>query len=215
MPKGVTDPHTMGWTSDGNIWFTVQVSGPAGFIGKLIVDTGEVKIIQVPGRNMRPYGLVVGPDDRPWVTFMGTNAIGTVDPDTMELEIINTPTEDSLIRRIGMTSDGRIWWVDNAMGHVGVYDPKQKSMRQWPTPGGEAAGLYAMTVDNQDRVWCVETGLQPNRFVGFDTQTEQFISIDEVPSGGISIRHMVFDEASNAIWFATDANTVGKAVVPD
>lgn len=210
MPDGIKDPHTMDWTADGKLWFTAQWSN---IIGRLDTETGEVTRVELPQQNMRPYGLVAGPDDRPWVAFMGNNAIGTVNPDTMELEIIPTPNEDSLIRRIGMTSDGRVWWGDNAMGYIGVYNPVDKSMKQWPTPGGEAAGIYALTVDSQDRVWYVETGIQPNRFIGFDTRTEQFISIDEVPSGGITIRHMVYDEKSDAIWFATDANTVGKAVV--
>lgn len=215
MPVGVDDPHTMAFTSDGYIWFTVQRSGEAGFIGRLNMTDNHVDIIKVPGKNMRPYGVVIDRQDRPWIAFMGDNAIGTVDPKSMALDIIDTPTQDSIIRRIGVTSDDRIWWTDAGMGHIGVYDPQQKSMQQWPSPGGKTAGLYAMTVDNQDRIWYVETGLQPNRFIGFDSQSEQFISIDEVPSGGISIRHMVFDEASNAIWFATDANTVGKAVVPE
>ncbi len=215
MPEGVNDPHTMAFTSDGYIWFTVQHSGEAGFIGRLNMADNDVDVIEVPGTNMRPYGLVIDSQDRPWIAFMGDNAIGTVDPESMTLQIIDTPTQDSIIRRIGVTSDDRIWWTDAGMGHIGVYDPEQKSMQQWPTPGGEAAGLYAMTVDHQDRIWYVETGLQPNRFIGFDSQSEQFISIDEVPSGGISIRHMVFDKASNAIWFATDANTIGKAVVPE
>jgi len=215
MPEGVNDPHTMDWTSDGHIWFTVQRSGKAGFIGKLATDTGVVEIIEVPGSNMRPYGLVVDQQDRPWIAFMGSNAIGTVDPESMRLEIINTPNEESIIRRIGLTSDGRVWWVDADVGYMGVYNPQDKSMQQWQTPGGEAAGLYAMTVDNQDRIWYVETGLQPNRFIGFDSKTEQFIAIDEVPSGGQTVRHMVFDENSNAIWFGTDAHTIGRAVVPD
>ncbi|WP_292413987.1 MULTISPECIES: virginiamycin B lyase family protein [unclassified Methylophaga] len=215
MPKGVNDPHTMDWTSDGNIWFTVQRSGQAGFIGKLATDSGELEIIEVPGNNMRPYGLVVDKQNRPWIAFMGSNAIGTVDPKSMQLDIINTPDEESIIRRIGLTSDGRVWWVDAGVGYVGVYNPQDESMQQWRTPGGEAAGLYAMTVDNQDRIWYVETGLQPNRFIGFDSKTEQFIAIDEVPSGGQTVRHMVFDETSNAIWFGTDAHTIGRAVVPD
>ncbi len=215
MPDGVNDPHTMAFTSDGYIWFTVQHSGKAGFIGRLNMADHHVDIIEVPGKNRRPYGLVMDSQDRPWIAFMGDNAIGTVDPKSMALQIIDTPTQDSIIRRIGVTSDDRIWWTDAGMGHIGVYDQQQKSMQQWPTPGGEAAGLYAMTVDHRDRIWYVETGLQPNRFIGFDSQSEKFISIDEVPSGGISIRHMVFDEASNAIWFATDANTIGKAVVPE
>lgn len=212
MPEGIDDPHTMGWTSEGNLWFTAQWSN---YIAKLNTETGIVEKVTLPRKNMRPYGLVVGPDDSPWIAFMGDNAIGTVNPETMKLDVIETPTEDSLIRRIGMTSDGRIWWGDNALGHVGVYDPQQQTMQEWSTPGGEGAGIYAMAVDNKDRIWYVETGLQPNRFVGFDSHSEQFISIDAVPSGGITIRHMVFDPDSNAIWFATDANTVGKAVVPD
>lgn len=215
MPEGVNDPHTMDWTSDGNIWFTVQRSGKAGFIGKLATDSGEVEIIEVPGTYMRPYGLVVDKQDRPWVAFMGSNAIGTVDPQTMQLEIINTPNDESVIRRIGLTSDGRVWWVDAGVGYVGVYNPQHKSMQQWQTPGGEAAGLYAMAVDNQDRIWYVETGLQPNRFIGFDSKKEQFIAIDEVPSGGQTVRNMVFDKGTNALWFGTDANTIGRAVVPD
>lgn len=212
MPEAINDPHTMDWTADGNLWFTAQWSNT---IAKLNTTTGEVNKVSLPDKNMRPYGLVVDGNDRPWVALMGSNAIATIDPDTMQLEIIQTPTQDSLIRRLDITSDGRIWWGDNAMGHIGVYDPKTKTMREWETPGGEAAGIYALAVDNKDRVWYVETGIQPNRFIGFDTKTERFISKDDVPSGGITIRHMVFDEPSNAIWFATDANTVGKAVVPD
>jgi len=212
MPDGIKDPHTMGWTSDGDLWFTAQWSN---YIGKLNTQTSKVEKVALPRENMRPYGLVVGPDNRPWVAFMGDNAIGTVNPHTMTLDIMKTPTEESLIRRIGMTSDGRIWWGDNAMGHLGVYDPDTGAMQQWATPGGESAGIYALAVDAEDRVWYFETGLQPNRFVGFDSQTEQFISLDEVPSGGLTIRHMVFDKATNAIWFATDANTVGKAVVSE
>lgn len=215
MPEGVNDPHTMQWNSDGDIWFTAQRSGKAGFIGKLTTGTGEVEIIEVPGTNMRPYGLVVDKQERPWIAFMGSNAIGTVDPQTMQLEIIATPNEESIIRRIGLSSDGRVWWVDAAMGYLGVYDPQDQSMQQWQTPGGEAAGLYAMAVDDHDRIWYVETGLQPNRFIGFDSQTEEFIAINEIPSGGQTVRHMVFDPESNAIWFGTDANSIGRAVVPD
>lgn len=212
MPDGIDDPHTMGWTSNGNLWFTAQWSN---YIARLDTETGKVDKIALPRKNMRPYGLVVGPDDRPWVAFMGDNAIGTVNPQTMKLDVIETPTEDSLIRRIGMTSDGRIWWGDNALGHMGVYDPQQQTMQEWLTPGGEGAGIYAMAVDDKDRIWYVETGLQPNRFVGFDSNNEEFISIDAVPSGAITIRHMVFDQERNAIWFATDANTVGKALLPE
>lgn len=215
LPQGVNDPHTMDWTSDGDIWFTVQRSAPAGYIGKLAPDTRELEIIDVPGTGMRPYGLVVDADDRPWIAFMGTNAIGTIEPGTTQLEIIKTPDEGGQIRRIGLTSDGRVWWVDAARGFVGVYNPEDETMKQWRSPGGRRAFPYALTVDGQDRVWYVETGPSPNRFIGFDSATEEFISINEVPSGGGSVRHMIFDEERDVIWFGTDENTVGRARVVD
>lgn len=214
LPEGVVDPHTMAWTSDGNLWFTVQRSGDAGYIGHLRVESGDLELVEVPGRRMRPYGLVMDKADRPWVAFMGSNAIGTVDPDSMQLTLHETPDEASRIRRIGTTSDGRIWWTDAGVGYLGVFDPADESMRQWRTPGGERASLYAMTVDGEDRIWYVETGDPQNRFVGFDPASEAFISIDPVPSGGGAVRHMVFDAETNAIWFGTDTHTIGRARVP-
>jgi virginiamycin B lyase len=214
MPEGVNDPHTLVWNTEGDIWFTVQRSQPAGYVGRLDTSTGEVQVVQVPGESMRPYGIKLDSRDRPWIAFMGTNAIGMVDPATMELTLHRTPDERSIIRRLAITSDDRVWWVDARADWFGVYDPAADEMRQWKTPGEERTALYAMAADNQDRVWYVETGLDPNRFIGFDTATEEFISVTEVPSGGGSVRHMVFDEASNAIWFGTDDHTIGRAVVP-
>ena len=74
---------------------------------------------------------------------------------------------------------------------------------------------YAMTSDDKDRLWLVETGVQPNRLVGFDPKTESWFSITPVSkSGGLTIRHMVFHKPTRTIWFGTDANTIGRAAVP-
>jgi len=35
----------------------------------------------------------------------------------------------------------------------------------------------------------------------------------EVGSGAGTIRHMHYDETTNSIWFGTDVNTVGRAIV--
>ena len=56
--------------------------------------------------------------------------------------------------------------------------------------------------------------MRPNRFVGFDTQLEEYISEVEVGSGGGTIRHMYFDPETSVVWFGTDANTIGRAVLP-
>lgn len=83
-------------------------------------------------------------------------------------------------------------------------------------PGGEEARPYGMAVDAADRLWFVETGPrgEPNRFIGFDPATEEFIASTEIPSGAGTVRHMMYHAPSNAVWFGTDANTIGVARLP-
>jgi virginiamycin B lyase len=59
----------------------------------------------------------------------------------------------------------------------------------------------------------VETGSQPNRLIGFDQKTEKFFGLTPIPSGGGTVRHMVFDKRTGQIWFGTDVNTIGRAQV--
>lgn len=208
-PKS-TDPHTMAFTSDGDIWFTLQVSNR---IGKLDVETNEVDIVPVETGGARPYGLKVDENDRPWIALLGTNKLATVDPETMTLEEITLPREGAHPRRLGLTSDGGVWYVDYAEGFLGRYDPDTKQFEEWQMPGGSGSQPYGMAVDDQDRIWFVETGPSPNMFVGFDPATEEFFSRTEVPSGGGTIRHMYFHEPTGSVWFGADTNTIGRAKV--
>ncbi len=70
-----------------------------------------------------------------------------------------------------------------------------------------------MAKDDRDRVWIVEGGLNPNMFVGFDTQAEKFISRTEVPGNSVggTIRHMYFHPPKGEIWFGEDSNFIGRA----
>jgi virginiamycin B lyase len=62
----------------------------------------------------------------------------------------------------------------------------------------------------------VATGVQPNVFLGFDPATGEFIDATEVESGGGTIRHMHYHEPSGTVWFGTDTNYIGRAIVePD
>jgi virginiamycin B lyase len=74
---------------------------------------------------------------------------------------------------------------------------------------------YAMTVDDNDRLWLVETGRQPNRLVGFDPRSNAFIAQTDLgPAQPNTVRHMVFDRKTQSIWFGSDRGTIGRAVVP-
>ncbi len=212
MPDpGARDPHTMIWDRHGDIWFTVQ-GGNA--VGKLTVGTGQVRLLAVPTPRARPYGIALDPSGRPWLVEFGTNKIATVDPETFQLTEYPLTRAAARPRRMAITSDGAIWYGDYAGGLLGRFDPKTTHVEEWPLPGGATSRPYAVTVDDQDRVWVVETGSQPNRLVGFDTRAHRFLPPADVPSGGGTIRNMVFDPRTRVIWFGSDNNTIGQAQLP-
>ena len=204
------DPHTMIFDATGMLWFTVQGGNR---VGRLDPRTREVRLVAIPTANARPYGIVVDKSGRPWFDLFGTNKIGTLDPKTMALREYPLPNARSRPRRIALTSDGGVWYVDYTRGALGRLDPRTGQVREWPNPGGAGSLPYAMTVDDQDRLWFVETGAQPNRLVGFDSRTQRFIGGSPIESGGGTVRHMTFDPSSGAIWFGTDVGTIGRAVV--
>ncbi len=211
MPESAArDPHTLVFDQQGDIWFTVQ---GGNFVGKLATRTGKVELVRVPTPDARPYGIVIDAKNRPWFNEFGTNKIATVDAN-MRLREIALPNADSRTRRIGITSDKMVWYVDYARGFLGRLDPATGKSEEWAAPSGARSLPYAMAIDGRDRIWFAETGVQPNRLVGFDPKTREFFSVTEIKSGGGSVRHMVFHKPANELWFGTDANTIGRAKVP-
>ncbi|HZD04562.1 MAG TPA: hypothetical protein VE173_06580, partial [Longimicrobiales bacterium] len=212
------DPHTLLWAPDGSIWFTVQ---QGNFVGHLDPASGEVRLVEMPqaegrgGRmtSSRPYGIQLDSEGRPWVALFNTNRIATIDPETFEPRFFDLP-EGTRPRRLVVDSSDRIWYVDYAQGQLGRLIPGTGQVAEWPTPGGDDSRPYGMAIDAADRIWFVETGPDPNRFVGFDPGSEEFFSTVEVESGGGTVRNMYYDASANTIWFGTDANTVGRAVLP-
>jgi virginiamycin B lyase len=206
------DPHTLVWLPDGNIAFTVQ---GGNMVGHLDVTSGEVKLAAAENRGSRPYGIKVAPDGEVWVVLFGTNRLAHFDMVNVELHEFELPREEARPRRMEITSDGRIWYGDYAGGYMGVFDPETAEFTEWQMPSAGNARVYGMAKDDKDVIWFVETGVSPNRFVGFDTRSESFTRAADVPSGGGTIRHMYFDDNTGFIWFGADTNTVGRAIVSD
>jgi virginiamycin B lyase len=204
------DPHTLVFDQGGDIWFTVQ---NGNFVGRLTTATDEIRLIDVPTANARPYGIKIDPQNRPWFVEFGTNKLAMIDREALTVREITLPRSGTRPRRMDITSDGTIWYVDYAQGYLGRFTPGDAQIKEWRAPAAASSRPYGMAVDHKDRVWFVETGINPNKFVGFDPRTEQFFSRVDVPSGGGTIRHMYFHAPENAIWFGSDVNTIGRAVV--
>ncbi|MDN3556507.1 Vgb family protein [Halomonas maura] len=202
---GRRDVHSMAFDGDGNLWFTEQGGNRIGFF-----DTRRQAFTmhEVSRGWARPYGIVVH-DDQPWVALFGTHRLATVKDG--EVREIDLPRAEARPRRLDIASDGRVWYGDYATGHIGRYDPGSGEVKEWPAPSGARSLPYAVVMDGEDRFWIVETGVRPNRFVAFDTRAETWSEAFEIPSGGGTVRHMVYDPARDAIWFGTDENTLGRA----
>jgi virginiamycin B lyase len=201
------DPHTLVFDEAGDIYFSVQ---GGNFLGKLDVDTEQVDLVAVPTPNARPYGIIVAPSGTVWATEFGANKLAKLNPGTLALSEIVLPREAARPRRLHATTDGRIWYVDYAKGILGFLHPETGLFKEYPTPGGGGSRPYGMAVDEANRLWFVESGLSPNRLVGFDPVTESFIEPVDIPSGGGTVRHMQYDPATDVIWFGTDTNTIGR-----
>lgn len=79
-------------------------------------------------------------------------------------------------------------------------------------PTGKDSKPYGMAMDKNQIAWIAETGVIPNRLVGFDTHQELFIFNTEVASGG-SIRHMYYHEPKHEFWFGIDSGYIGRAKI--
>jgi virginiamycin B lyase len=211
MPDGqADDPHTMVLDQAGNAWFTAQ---GAAVIGRRDAKSGEIRLWEM-GSGSRPYGIEVDAQERPWAVLFGTNAIATIDPATMKERRFALP-EGARPRRIAVLPSG-IWYGDYARGYLGRLDPATGKVTEFPMPAGKASLPYAMASDDKGKIWLAETGVQPNRLVGFDPRAGAFTDTVATQGGGEpnTLRHMVFHRPTREIWYGTDRNTVGRLKVP-
>ena len=100
----------------------------------------------------RPYGIKVGADGLIYVAFNGDNAIGQINPDTLEVNYFTIPDEDSRIRRLDIASDGAIWYVNSSQGRIGRLDPATAEVQEWDSPSGPKSHPYSIAVID-DIVW--------------------------------------------------------------
>ncbi len=202
--KGVDDPHTLVQADDGRIWFTAQQSNRVGVFDP---ETGDLQTWEVPTPRARPYGIVLDDSGQPWIVLLGTHKLATVE--NGELREIDLPREDARPRRLDIV-DGRIWYVDYAEGFAGSYDLASGEFKEWRSPSGEDAAPYGAIADDDGRFFYVETGPQPNRMIGIDTETGEFIYNAPIPESGGAVRHMFHDAGRDAIWFGMDTNFIGR-----
>lgn len=205
--KGVDDPHTLVQADDGRIWFTAQHSNKVGVFDP---EDESLKVWDVPTKRARPYGIRLDRNGQPWIVLLGTHKLATIEDG--ELKEIDIPREEARPRRLDIV-DGDVWYVDYAKGMVGRYDPDSGKFSEWPSPSGDRAAPYG-AIAAGDTFYYVETGPQPNRMIGIDTASGEFVFNEAVPDSGGAIRHMFHDTERDVIWYGMDTNFIGRFEPP-
>ena len=200
------DPHTAVFHPNGNLYFTSQ---GAGMLGRLDPSTGELTEIQT---EPRPYGIKVDAEGTVWVAYNGTNKLGALDPESMEVRYYDVPDERSRIRRLDVASDGSIWYGNSTMGKIGRLDPATGEIQEWPSPSGPTSHPYAFAIVD-DVIWYNESGMRPDALVRFDPVTEEFQSW-QIPSGYGIIRNMWVTRDGNLLIHQTSSNRIGLVQIP-
>jgi len=202
IPTRAADPHSMAFHPNGDLYFTAQNSG---MLGRLNPTTGELTEIDT---EARPYGIKVGNNGTVWIAYNGTNKIGAMDPETMNVRYYDIPGARSRVRRLDLSADGMVWFVNSTQGRIGRLDPASGAITQWDSPSGPQSAPYALAVIN-DTVWYNESGMRPDALVRFDPATETFQSW-AIPSGVGIIRNMAVTRNGDLLIHQSSSNRIGR-----
>lgn len=206
-PTEAGDPHTAVFHPNGNLYFTSQ---RAAMLGRLNPVTGELKEIPT---EPRPYGIIVAQDETVWIAYNGTNKLGAMDPESMEVQYYTVPDPDTRIRRLGIDSKGVIWFVNSSKGRIGRLDPATGEIKEWESPSGPRSHPYSLAVIN-DKIWYNESAMRPDALVRFDPETESFQSW-AIPSGVGIIRHVWVTRENKLLIHQSSSNRIGLVTIKE
>ena len=206
-PTEAGDPHTAVFHPNGNLYFTSQ---RAAMLGRLNPVTGELKEIPT---EPRPYGIIVAQDETVWIAYNGTNKLGAMDPESMDVQYYSVSDPDTRIRRLGIDSKGIIWFVNSSKGRIGRLDPATGEIKEWDSPSGPSSHPYSLAVIN-DKIWYNESAMRPDALVRFDPETESFQSW-AIPSGVGIIRHVWVTRENKLLIHQSSSNRIGLVTIKD
>ena len=144
-----------------------------------------------------PYGIDVAPDGTIWFSQLNEHRIGRIDPDTLDVEMIETPF--SAPRRLRFDSQGRLWIPGFSSGLISRFYPESREFKSYPLPiepvGTETP--YALNVQpGTDSIWIC--GTNSDSLIRFDPEQEAF-TVYPLPTRVTYTREIDFD-AQGRVW---------------
>jgi streptogramin lyase len=144
-----------------------------------------------------PYGIDIAPNGDVWFSQLNANRIGRIDPESYDVEIVETPF--TAPRRLRFDSQGKLWIPGFSSGLISRFDPETHEFESWPIPieplGSDTP--YALNVHHpDDSVWIC--GTNSDTLIRFTPRDEQF-TIYPLPTRVTYTREIDFDEQGR-VW---------------
>lgn len=144
-----------------------------------------------------PYGIDIAPNGDVWFSQLNAHRIGRIDPDSFDVEIVETPF--TAPRRLRFDSQGKLWIPGFSSGLISRFDPETREFVSWTIPieplGTETP--YALNVHpRDDSVWIC--GTNSDSLIRFDAAQERF-TIYPLPTRVTYTREIDFDERGR-VW---------------
>jgi len=225
-------PHTLRFDPKGRIWYSVAASNhigvydpasgshrwirlPAPTWGQAFASRALPFFLWL-GRHVDlsgasagegvtapvPYGIDIAPDGGVWFSQLNAHRIGRIDPETLSVELVDTPF--TAPRRLRFDGHGKLWIPGFSSGLLARFDPETREFKTWEIPieprGSETP--YALNVDRgRDLVWIC--GTNSDSLIRFDLRTETF-TVYPLPTRVTYTREVDFDREGR-VW-ASNSN---------
>ena len=144
-----------------------------------------------------PYGIDIAPDGGIWFSQLNAHKIGRIDPETFELEMIDTPF--TAPRRMRFDSRGKLWIPGFSSNLISKFDPVTREFEHIEIPieplGSETP--YALNVDlSTDDVWIC--GTNSDTLIRYQQDLDKF-TVYPMPTQVTYTRDIDFSD-DGAVW---------------
>jgi virginiamycin B lyase len=221
FPGRYRGPHSIELGNDGNMWFTLCVSGE---MAKFDLKTKKFTIVssaQAPAkRGSYPHTLRINPKDPEglvWYTDAGRNSCFSLHPKTMKVKEYRLLHKNQAVgggkgEARGITPygidfspvDGTIWYSKLNGNRIGRIDPKHPTgdIKEWIPP---FRGPRRLHVAQDGMVWV--PGFGSGVFGKFNPKTEKW-KVYDLPDAKNQIPYALNIDPKGNVWICGTANDV-------
>jgi len=219
--KGSTGPHTIVPDEAGKLWVSMIDNDQ---FGRFDPKTEKWTLWTLRPKNLDPAEAIGGSAivhdmsinsrgelardtaGKIWITMVGTNQMGTLDPKNGDVAFYDTNHIEGLspinhlIYSTVLSADGKHAWYSQVNGSVGCINTRTKKIEK-VIPFPEGTGPRRMALDNAGNLWVALFG--SGQIARIDMASGKILATFDLPDRSASPYAVTWDEHRKAVWIAT------------